>query len=400
MGEARAGRKLVISGDTAPCEMTRVAAHDAQLLVHDCELRRRGGRARRRDRPLDRRARPPSSPPRPGVEMLALVHISSRYDVRAVLAEAREAFPSARSRRATSTWSRSRSPSAASRGWSRTAPAQRREPAAGRRRRRRLMLDERLARHLHVESLRHRDLHPEHEPHVLFQASTIGALLDGAYDGDVTFAELAEHGDLGLGTLNALDGEMIALDGRFYRADVDGLVEEIAPEERTPFAAMTWFEPSLERDARGAARPRRAAGRARRGRRRPGGELRAADRRRVRARARPLGPAPAAAVPAAGRGRRRPARVRARPRSRARWSAFASPTTPRGSRSRATTCTSSTPSASAAATCSSAGRATRSPRHRPLGRAARRAAARGRARLGRARRRDRAPRSSAVERQG
>ena len=84
------------------------------------------------------------------------------------------------------------------------------------------MLDERLARHLHVESLRHRDLHPEHEPHVLFQASTIGALLDGAYDGDVSFAELAEHGDLGLGTLNALDGEMIALDGRFYRADVDG----------------------------------------------------------------------------------------------------------------------------------------------------------------------------------
>ena len=44
----------------------------------------------------------------------------------------------------------------------------------------------------------------------------------GHYDGDVTFAELAEHGDLGLGTLNALDGEMIALDGRFFRADVDG----------------------------------------------------------------------------------------------------------------------------------------------------------------------------------
>jgi acetolactate decarboxylase len=110
------------------------------------------------------------------------------------------------------------------------------------------MLDERLARHLHVESLRHRDLHPEHEPRVLFQASTIGALLEGAYDGDVTFAELAEHGDHGLGTLNALDGEMIALDGRFYRADVDGLIEEIAPEERTPFAAMAWFEPSLEHE--------------------------------------------------------------------------------------------------------------------------------------------------------
>lgn len=113
------------------------------------------------------------------------------------------------------------------------------------------MLDERLATHLHVSSLRHRDLHPEHDPHVLFQASTIAALLEGAYDGDVTFEELAEHGDLGLGTLNALDGEMIALDGRFYRADVDGIVHEVAPSERTPFAALTWFESSLERELDG-----------------------------------------------------------------------------------------------------------------------------------------------------
>lgn len=113
------------------------------------------------------------------------------------------------------------------------------------------MLDERLIRHLHVESLRHRDLHPEHEPHVLFQASTIAALLEGAYDGDVTFEELAQHGDLGLGTLNALDGEMIALDGCFYRADVDGVVEEIPTSERTPFAALTWFECSVERRLEG-----------------------------------------------------------------------------------------------------------------------------------------------------
>ena len=109
-----------------------------------------------------------------------------------------------------------------------------------------MTLDEQLARHLHVESLRHRDLHPEHEPHVLFQASTIGALLEGAFDGDVSFAELAEHGDLGLGTLNGLDGEMIALDGAFYRADVDGYCEPIAPEARTPFAALAWFEASFE----------------------------------------------------------------------------------------------------------------------------------------------------------
>jgi acetolactate decarboxylase len=81
---------------------------------------------------------------------------------------------------------------------------------------------------------------------VLFQASTIGALLDGAYDGDVTFGELAEHGDLGLGTLNALDGEMIALDGRFYRGDIDGRTSEIESEALTPFAVVVPFAPPVE----------------------------------------------------------------------------------------------------------------------------------------------------------
>jgi acetolactate decarboxylase len=108
------------------------------------------------------------------------------------------------------------------------------------------MLDERWIRALHVETMREEELHAEREHHVLFQASTIGALLDGAYDGDLRFDELAEHGDLGLGTLNGLDGEMIAIDGRFYRADVDGAVTEVAPEERTPFAVVARFEPAID----------------------------------------------------------------------------------------------------------------------------------------------------------
>jgi acetolactate decarboxylase len=108
------------------------------------------------------------------------------------------------------------------------------------------MLDERWIRAMHVAALREDELHAEREPHVLFQASTIGALLDGAYDGDLSFAELAEHGDLGLGTLNGLDGEMIALDGDFYRADVEGRVHPVSPWERTPFAVVTRFVPTVE----------------------------------------------------------------------------------------------------------------------------------------------------------
>jgi len=108
------------------------------------------------------------------------------------------------------------------------------------------MLDERWIRSLHVESMHRADLHRDREPHVLFQASTIGALLEGAFEGDLSFGELGEHGDLGLGTLNHLDGEMVALDGEFFRADVDGRLNRVAPEERTPFAVVIRFEVSIE----------------------------------------------------------------------------------------------------------------------------------------------------------
>ncbi len=50
---------------------------------------------------------------------------------------------------------------------------------------------------------------------VLFQTSTLQALMNGVYDGDCSFGELAKHGDFGLGTFAALDGEMVALKGRF-----------------------------------------------------------------------------------------------------------------------------------------------------------------------------------------
>lgn len=114
------------------------------------------------------------------------------------------------------------------------------------------MLDERWIRSLHVETLREKELHAGHEPHVLFQASTIGALLGGAYDGDLSFAELAEHGDLGLGTLNGLDGEMVALDGEFFRADVAGRIEPVGPDAKTPFAVVTRFEPTIDAALGGA----------------------------------------------------------------------------------------------------------------------------------------------------
>jgi acetolactate decarboxylase len=115
-----------------------------------------------------------------------------------------------------------------------------------------MSLDERWIRSLHVEAMRHADLHAEHDPHVLFQASTIGALIEGSFEGDVTFGELAQHGNLGLGTINHLDGEMIALDGSFYRADVEGRITEVPADERTPFAVMVNFEGAIGFDLEGS----------------------------------------------------------------------------------------------------------------------------------------------------
>jgi len=107
------------------------------------------------------------------------------------------------------------------------------------------IVDDRLIRGLHVEAVRRAGLHPEREPHLVFQTATLDALFEGCFDGDLTIAELTEHGDLGLGTLNGLDGEMIVVDGRVLRADADGLLHPVAPEARTPFAVVTFFAPAV-----------------------------------------------------------------------------------------------------------------------------------------------------------
>ena len=77
---------------------------------------------------------------------------------------------------------------------------------------------------------------------VFYQTSTINALLDEVYDGNITFKELKRHGDLGLGTFNNLDGEMIGLDGEFYQIKADGIAYPVDDLMKTPFAVVTFFE--------------------------------------------------------------------------------------------------------------------------------------------------------------
>ena len=95
-------------------------------------------------------------------------------------------------------------------------------------------IDTALVGALHVEYLRKRDVRgSEHPHHALFQTSTIDALLGGNYEGDVSFAELRARGDFGLGTFDALDGEMVALDGDFYQVKADGIAYEVDERLKT-----------------------------------------------------------------------------------------------------------------------------------------------------------------------
>jgi len=75
------------------------------------------------------------------------------------------------------------------------------------------------------------------------QTSTIDALLAGVYDGEMTRKELLRHGDLGIGTFEGLDGEMVVADGVVYQVRADGRVYRPSAKVRTPFAAVTFFEP-------------------------------------------------------------------------------------------------------------------------------------------------------------
>ena len=76
----------------------------------------------------------------------------------------------------------------------------------------------------------------------IFQTSTIGALMKGIYEGQMTLGELRPHGDFGLGTFEALDGEMVELDGKFYQVKLDGSVHAVPDGMKTPFAAVTFFD--------------------------------------------------------------------------------------------------------------------------------------------------------------
>jgi ribonuclease Z len=92
MGEPRRGRRIVLAGDTAPCEMTRLVAFEADLLVHEATfLDEEAERAAETRHSTARQAAELAA--EAGVNMLALTHVSPRYGGKQVRDEARAFFP-------------------------------------------------------------------------------------------------------------------------------------------------------------------------------------------------------------------------------------------------------------------------------------------------------------------
>ena len=72
----------------------------------------------------------------------------------------------------------------------------------------------------------------------IFQISTLQALALGYSRAVVPVSELLKHGDIGLGTFEDVNGEMIVADGECWRATEDGTVWRAEPDMGVPFASV------------------------------------------------------------------------------------------------------------------------------------------------------------------
>lgn len=80
----------------------------------------------------------------------------------------------------------------------------------------------------------------------MHQVSTMQTFMKGAYEGVVSVGEMKYNGDVGLGTFEGVNGEMIILDGVIYQAKADGSVKVAPNNETIPFATITYFDKDAE----------------------------------------------------------------------------------------------------------------------------------------------------------
>ena len=80
------------------------------------------------------------------------------------------------------------------------------------------------------------------ERETINQIALLQSLTLGYFDGSITVGELKKLGDIGIGTFEGLDGEMIFLDGVVYRANQDLKINVVDDKVTVPFSNVTFFE--------------------------------------------------------------------------------------------------------------------------------------------------------------
>lgn len=85
----------------------------------------------------------------------------------------------------------------------------------------------------------------------VIQFSFIDALVAGLLDGAFLPGEVQAEGDFGVGCGDALDGELVLIDGELFACRGDGRVERVDATERLPFAEVVRFEPTLTQTVSG-----------------------------------------------------------------------------------------------------------------------------------------------------
>jgi acetolactate decarboxylase len=81
-----------------------------------------------------------------------------------------------------------------------------------------------------------------------YHYSIWAALVNKVYDGKLTVKEARTKGDIGLGTYNGADGELVMIDGVMYHVPSSGEVKMATDDMEIPYINATFFDKDLSFD--------------------------------------------------------------------------------------------------------------------------------------------------------
>ncbi len=80
-------------------------------------------------------------------------------------------------------------------------------------------------------------------PNILYQVNSFQSFANGDYEEKVAYSQLKKLGNFGIGTFTNLDGEMLALDGKFYQIKSNGTVYTVNDDAFASFGNIVAFKP-------------------------------------------------------------------------------------------------------------------------------------------------------------